>query len=96
MAWRQSRKFYTPTSLNTQRERDLMLGKLMLVVSEIAEASEAVRKKDVNNFKEEIADAFIRLMDITAATNTNIEAEIIKKMFINLHRPKRHGKKCSL
>ena len=36
---------------------------LMLIVSELAEAMEAYRIQDHENFKEEIADTFIRLLD---------------------------------
>lgn len=68
----------------------------MLVVTELAEAAEAVRHNDPENFAEELADTYIRLMDITAACEINVEIEIRKKMDANWKRPKRHGKKCSL
>ncbi len=90
MDWRKGRGFVTPTSLDREGERDLMLGKLMLIVSEISEASEAV------NFSEELADAFIRLMDITASCGINIERCIIDKMQRNELRPYKHVKACSL
>ena len=77
-------------------ERDMMLGKLMLVSTEVAEAAEAVRHGDNKNFNEEIADAFIRLMDITAAMGIDIETEIFQKMEKNWQRPIKHGKLCSL
>ena len=37
---------------------------LMLIVTELAEAMEAHRVQDQENFREEIADAFIRLLDL--------------------------------
>lgn len=73
-----------------------MLGKLMLVVTEVSEAAEAVRHDDVGNFKEELADAFIRLMDITSSCGYDIESEIRSKMAVNEQRPYKHAKKCSL
>src|SRR5690348_17312225 len=94
--WRIGNGFRTPTSLIGEDNKDAMLGKLMLVVSELAEASEAVRKGDNDNFKEEIADTFIRLMDITCSCSIDIETEILKKMATNRTRPFRHGKQSSL
>lgn len=96
MSWRMGHGFRTPNTLDTEENRHDMLGKLMLVVSEVSEASEAVRHNDLQNFKEEIADAFIRLMDITAAMDIDIESEIRAKMAVNEKRPFKHGKLCSL
>lgn len=73
-----------------------MLGKLMLVVTEVSEASEAVRNDDVENFREEIADSIIRLLDIASTTGMDIHYEIEKKMEINKQREYKHGKKTSL
>lgn len=89
--WRKSKGFYTPEKLD-----DSMLGKLMLVVTELAEAAEAVRKNDPDNFVEEIADTFIRLMDITGTMKIDIEKAIARKMEINAGRPFRHNKKINL
>ena len=69
-----------------------MQEKLMLVVTEVAEASEARRKDDWENFKEEIADTFIRLMDITGSLDIDIESCIIAKMELNENRPHMHDK----
>jgi hypothetical protein len=76
--------------------------KLGLVVTEVAEAMEAVRKGDVENEKEEIADIEVRLHDykggfgltrlFLAFTPTAAEA-FIDKMKKNFARPFRHGKK---
>ncbi len=93
--WREEKGFYTPSSINGP-DGDAMLGKLMLVVTEVAEAAEAVRHGDLDNFKEEIADAFIRLLDICGAMGIDIEEEIAQKMAVNKNRPQRHGKKTSL
>jgi hypothetical protein len=75
---------------------DLMLGKLMLVVTELSEAAEAVRSGDMANFSEEIADAYIRLCDIVDATGIDIHAEIDKKMEKNEGRPVKHGRLTNL
>lgn len=96
MRWRDGQGFYTPEGIHTEELRDYMLGKLMLVVTEVGEAAEAVRHEDIDNFLEELADTFIRLMDITAASGFDIEKAIKDKMAINERRPKRHGKMCSL
>jgi NTP pyrophosphatase (non-canonical NTP hydrolase) len=107
--WRRSKEFFTPdmrqalvpVSEQTYHAVDLthadaMLGKLMLVVSELSEAAEAVRKGDAANFEEEIADTFIRLFDISEASGLNIVEAIAKKMEKNWQRPIKHGKKINL
>ena len=67
---------------------------LMLIVTELAEAMEAHRTQNDENFKEEIADTFIRLLDLCGGLNLNIEAEIAKKSEKNKNRPYKHGKIC--
>ncbi len=67
---------------------------LMLVVTEIAEAMEGYRHEDHDNFREEIADAFIRLFDFCGGMGIDIEAEIMKKCAVNKKRPYKHGKIC--
>jgi NTP pyrophosphatase (non-canonical NTP hydrolase) len=67
---------------------------LMLIVTELAEAMEAHRVQNTENFKEEIADAFIRLFDLCGGLKIDIEQEIIKKAEKNLKRPYKHGKIC--
>lgn len=66
---------------------------LMLVVSELAEALEADRKGDRDNFCEELADAAIRIFDICGGMAIDLEEEIEKKMLYNASRPPMHGKK---
>lgn len=93
--WRRSKDFHTPSSIKGP-EGDYMLGKLMLVVTEVAEAAEAVRHMDEENFKEEIADTFIRLFDICDACGFDAEYEIRVKMRTNQQREKLHGKATSI
>lgn len=67
---------------------------LMLVVTELAEAMEAYRRQEDEHFKEEIADTFIRLLDLCGGLNINVTEEIIKKSEKNKKRPYKHGKIC--
>ena len=66
---------------------------LCLIHSEVSEALEAYRIKDDDNFKEELADVAIRLLDACEAWGINLEEEILKKHEINTHRSYRHGGK---
>ncbi|MBI5150503.1 MAG: nucleotide pyrophosphohydrolase [Candidatus Omnitrophica bacterium] len=67
---------------------------LMLIVTELAEAMEAHRIQDEANFREEIADSFIRLLDLCGGLGIDIEEEIYKKSTKNKQRPYKHGKVC--
>ncbi|MFZ5800013.1 MAG: MazG nucleotide pyrophosphohydrolase domain-containing protein [Candidatus Omnitrophota bacterium] len=67
---------------------------LMLIVTELAEGMEAFRQRDNENFKEEIADTFIRLFDLCGGLKIDIEKEILSKMRKNHKRPYMHGKIC--
>ena len=93
--WRKGKGFFTPDSI-VGANADNMLGKLMLVVSEVAEAAEAVRLYDLDNFKEELADATIRIFDICGAMSIDLEEAIRLKMQKNYQRPIRHGKQTNL
>lgn len=66
---------------------------LMLVVTELSEALEADREGDDDLFREEIADAFIRLGDLCGEYRIDIEKEVNRKMKINAGRPALHNKK---
>jgi len=67
---------------------------LMLIVTELAEAMEAYRKENKENFDEELADTFIRLLDLCGGLGIDIEEEIAKKCEKNKKRPYKHGKIC--
>ena len=76
-------------------EKERNLGEaLMLIVTELGEAMEAYRKQDDANFKEEIADTFIRLLDLCGGLKIDIEEEISQKSMKNKNRPYKHGKIC--
>jgi len=99
--WRKEKGFYTPPSISPSRftgitHGDAMLAKLMLVVTEISEAAEAVRHDNMENFIEELADATIRILDITAELGIDLEQAIEDKMKINRARAHRHGKQTTL
>lgn len=83
--WRRKKGFVT--------EWDNMLEKLMLVVTEVSEAAEAFRSEEYQQFWGEIADSFIRLMDVCGTHGIDIEEEIKNKMKYNEERPYKHGKK---
>ncbi len=67
---------------------------LMLIVTELSEAMEAHRVSDQENFKEELADTFIRLFDLCGGLGIDIQREIDKKAQRNKQRPYKHGKVC--
>jgi len=75
--------------------RENALAKLMLVVTEVAEAAEDVRNQRWEHFGEEIADTFIRLLNLCYSMGIDIDAEIARKMLINEARPYRHGGKTA-
>lgn len=66
--------------------------RLMLIVSELGEALEALRHDDKENFAEELADVAIRLADLCGGLGIDLEAEIKKKMEKNKSRGYKHGK----
>lgn len=83
--WRKRKKFITLWKT--------IPAKLMLVVTELAEAMEAYRDDNKPHFAEEIADTFIRLLDICGTLKINISDEIYYKMLYNEERPEKHGHK---
>ena len=74
-------------------KRDL-LNLLMLVVTEVAEAAEGVRK-NLNDdklphrkmFEVELADVFIRIFDIAGAHKLDLAGAIVEKIAYNAVRP---------
>ena len=58
---------------------------LVLIHSEVSEALEAYRNNDRANYREELADILIRLLDL--------EQELILKHAANIDRPHKHGGK---
>lgn len=66
---------------------------LLLIHAEVSEAVEALRKEDINNFEEELADVAIRLFDLCGYHEINLGQAIDKKMEKNRTRSYRHGGK---
>ena len=60
------------------------LAKLRLIVTEVAEAAEALRKDDAENFHEELADICIRVFDLAGSQQFNLEQTIVNKMAATL------------
>lgn len=65
-----------------------------LIHSEVSEALEAFRKDDIDNFKEEIGDIFIRIASIYRGLGfDDFYDVVIKKLEKNKTRGYRHGGK---
>jgi NTP pyrophosphatase (non-canonical NTP hydrolase) len=83
---------------DTDRNRSEMM---MLIVSEIGEACEALRHGDPpsdhiprhSGVAEEMADAVIRILDYCGGTGIDLEQVILDKMAFNQGRERLHGKK---
>lgn len=67
--------------------------RLMLIVSEVSEALEALRNGDNENLREELADIIIRTCDLAGGLGIDLEEELIAKVEKNKKRPYKHGKK---
>jgi NTP pyrophosphatase (non-canonical NTP hydrolase) len=73
---------------------------LMLAVSELGECCEALRHRnppsehipEFSGAEEEIADCFIRLMDLSHARGWRVAEAMLAKMDYNKNRPYLHGK----
>lgn len=71
---------------------------MMMIVSEVSEAMEALRKDmDPDQISDEFADIIIRTLDLYAGileagyVTKSIDFAIKEKMERNTHRPKKHG-----
>ncbi|MCK9469452.1 MAG: hypothetical protein M0Q49_08545 [Porticoccaceae bacterium] len=73
-------------------ETQWQLCRLFLMVTEIAEAGEDIRKGNTEHLGEEYADLVIRTVDNAYAAEIDLGAEITRKMTINHERPFMHGK----
>ena len=83
--WSESKHFET--------NYDNVPEKLMFIVSELAEALEAARDDNWKDFEEEVADALIRLLDMSAGLGLNLTKAVHDKMVKNEGRPMKHGRK---
>lgn len=71
---------------------------MMMIVSEVSEAMEALRKEmDPDRISDEFADIIIRTLDLYAGiaeagyVKKSLDYAIKEKMERNTHRPKKHG-----
>lgn len=76
-----------------------VLSKLVLLITEISEAAEAVMSSpEMVNIAEEMSDIFIRWADLSKFLEEKLlyesEQEIAQKSAINSQRPRLHGKKA--
>lgn len=66
---------------------------IALCHSELSEALEAYRKGDKDNFIEEMADTFIRILDCTHGLGMDLSSAVFAKLAKNRTRGYRHGGK---
>lgn len=66
---------------------------LLLIHSEVSEACEALRKGNMENLEEELADIIIRVLHVAEKNGFNMEEAVWKKHKKNILRPYRHGNK---
>lgn len=96
--WAERKGFWTFTDPVPLESSLIKSTKLMLVVTELAEAVEGLRKPipstipPYTNEEEEIADAIIRLLDYAGQYNLRIGEAVIEKIALNEGRPHRHDK----
>ncbi|CCJ32873.1 MazG-like family protein [Caloramator australicus] len=78
--------------LDEMHWNNAIAARLALIHTEVSEATEALRKDDFENFKEELADIVIRVADLAGGLNIDLEHEIEKKVKKNKLREYKHGK----
>jgi len=66
---------------------------IALIHSEASEALEAFRNDDTENFKEEMADILIRVLDCIIAFDVDFDVTVCLKLEKNRNRAYRHGGK---
>ena len=71
---------------------------IALIIGELSEAIEGIRKGNIigqagtGSYREELIDALMRLLDLLAYEQYDIEKEINNKMVYNRGREPKHGK----
>lgn len=88
--------FIAPSRHNDKRSATATLAHLMLIVTELAEAAQEVRKHGkepcLDTFRVELADAFLRLLDLADRHGIDLVKGAEIKMTINEKREYRHGR----
>lgn len=83
---------------NSKAIKDAFIAqKLALIMSEVGEALEAMRKNrygigQKDTFEDELADAVIRILDLCGEMKIDIDAQMAWKMAYNAQREAKHGK----
>jgi NTP pyrophosphatase (non-canonical NTP hydrolase) len=87
--------FVAPSNHRGRRNARATLSCLMLIVTELAEAAQEVRRgiPATDTFAVELADAFLRLLDLADAHGIDLIRASEIKMTLNENRPRRHGGK---
>ncbi len=71
---------------------NMILRKLLLIIGEVNEAVEVLRKdQGSDRLHEELADVMIRLLDVMGYVQMDVDSVISKKMEYNKTRPYRHN-----
>ena len=83
----------TTEKARSQAINNAISSRLMLIVSELAEALEELRKDDKDKFRMELADVLIRTGDLLGGLRIDIDPYLKAKMAENKLRPWMHGKK---
>lgn len=76
----------------TPKNPSLPSEKLLLIVSEVCEAQDALRNDDRENEEEEVADILIRTLDYAAWRGFSMDGAVWAKMGKNRERPQLHGR----
>ena len=83
---------------NSKAIKDAFIAqKLALIMSEVGEALEAMRKNrygigEKDTFEDELADAVIRILDLCGEMKIDLDAQMAWKMAYNAQREAKHGK----
>ena len=87
-------EMWQPQKISIQEQKIRDVAELGLIITEVSESIEEVRKNFVSDLDLviELADIIIRTMNFASRKNLDLEEAIINKHSINLSRTKLHGK----
>jgi len=95
--WDDMKYVETDTDFNQELYNNAIATRLALIMSEVGEAVEAMRKdkyglREKDTFEDELADTLLRLMDLIGFMGIDIETQLAWKSELNASRPYKHGK----